>query len=133
MSESNRDKTEFYERDKEGYQALVHTDKWKVALLGWAERFDRATPVVLERHHLTDETFLLLQGEAWMIEAGNGPKPTKPVVTKLVPLKICNVPKDVWHHVHVSRDGVVTITENEDTCADNTEKIPWEGDVYADC
>lgn len=130
---SERNKTEWSERNKEGYQSLVFTEGWRVALLGWAERFDKDTPVVLERHHLTDETFLLLQGDAWIIEAGNGDKPTKPVVTKLKPLQICNVPADVWHHIHVSRDGIVTITENADTSADNTEKIPWEGSVYADC
>ncbi len=133
MSDVIRDKTEKYVRTKEGYQALVFTEGWKVAMLGWAERFDKATPVVLERHHLTDETFLLLQGEAWLIEAGCSAKPTDPTVTKLKPLEIVNVPKDVWHHIHVSRDGIVTITENAGTSADNTEKCPWEGDVYADC
>lgn len=126
MSERNR--TEWAQRTKEGYEVLVNTDKWRFALLGWAPRFDESAPLRLERHMKTDETFILLSGEAYIIEGGNGSAPEHVTKTKLRPQESCNVPAAVWHHIHVSKDGVVAIAENADTSAANTEYADWKGE-----
>ena len=118
---NERNHMEFAERTKEGYQVLVNTPLWRFALLGWAPRFDESSPLQLERHMETDEVFILLSGEATIIEGGAGDAPADVVCTKL------------WHHIHVSRDGVVAIAENADTSKANTEYADWKGDVrYVD-
>ena len=77
--------------------------------------------------------FILLSGEATIIEGGAGDAPADVVCTKLRPLESCNLPAAVWHHIHVSRDGVVAIAENADTSKANTEYADWKGDVrYVD-
>lgn len=130
---NERNHMEFAERTKEGYQVLVNTSLWRFALLGWAPRFDESSPLQLERHMKTDEVFILLSGEATIIEGGAGDAPADVVCTKLRPLESCNLPAAVWHHIHVSRDGVVAIAENADTSKANTEYADWKGDVrYVD-
>ena len=49
------------------YKRLVDGPKWTVAALGHSERFDPRTPIRLERHLLTDETFVLLSGTATLL------------------------------------------------------------------
>ncbi len=51
----------------EGYRRLVNNAKWTLATLNHAGRFDSETPVTLERHNATDETFVLLAGEATLL------------------------------------------------------------------
>lgn len=53
----------------EGYHRVVDGPKWTVAALNYAERFDEKNITYLERHNLTDETFVLLGPKgAWTAE-----------------------------------------------------------------
>ena len=51
----------------EGYLRLVNNGKWTLATLNWAPRFEESNITDLERHHLTDEVFVLLQGKATLL------------------------------------------------------------------
>ena len=59
-----------YEYRGEGYMRQVNGAKWTLAALNYAERFDEKNIVDLERHNLTDETFVLLEGEATLLTCG---------------------------------------------------------------
>lgn len=50
-----------------GYHRVVDGPKWTVAALNYDERFDAKNVTYLERHNLTDETFVLLDGEATLL------------------------------------------------------------------
>ena len=97
----------------EGYDRTHIYDSWCVAFLNYAERFDKIT--YLERHLLTDEVFVLLQGSAelWIGETCER--------VKLEPFKIYNVKAGVWHAIRVSRDAKVLIVENSNTAKENSE------------
>ena len=103
---------------EEGYRPQVQFEAWRVAILRYADRFDRNSLTRLERHHLTDEVFVLLEGEATLIIGDN----CKECFMEMN--KIYNVKKDVWHHIIVSRDARVLIVENDNTGLDNTEYLP---------
>lgn len=97
----------------EGYDPTHDFGAWRVAFLNYAERFDRIT--YMERHMLTDEVFVLLEGTA---ELWIGKEAT------VVPMEknlIYNVGKAVWHSIRVSRDAKVLIVENSDTTRENSE------------
>ena len=97
----------------EGYDRTHSFDTWRVAFLNYAERFDKVT--YLERHLLTDEVFVLLEGSA---ELWIGKEMT------VVPMEknlIYNVGQGVWHAIRVSRDAKVLIVENSDTARENSE------------
>ena len=51
----------------DGYSRVVSGAKWTVAALNYADRFDERNIVDLERHNLTDETFVLLSGDATLL------------------------------------------------------------------
>lgn len=97
------------------YLRLVNTDKWTIASLNWAPRFDEKNFCEMERHLLTDETFVLLQGEATLVI---GERPER---VKMQPLKYYNVRAGVWHHIFVSEDARVLVVENSDTSRENTD------------
>ncbi len=106
---------EIYDYSGPGYDPTMHFDTWRVAYLNYAERFDPLTPLVQERHILTDEVFLLLQGKATLIIGDTLQK------YEMKPFQLYNVKKGCWHHIHVSKDAKVLIIENNDTSQENTE------------
>lgn len=107
-----------YEYTGEGYKPLVDFKTWRVAVINWAERFDRANFERLERHNETDEVFILLDGEATLVVGEE---------CRLVPMekgKVYNISAGGWHHVIVDRERTETrliVVENSDTCRDNTD------------
>lgn len=111
---------EIIQYDGDGYKAMVYFEGWRVAFLRYAEHFDRANVNKLERHLLTDEVFVLLTGEAFLI-IGEEKK-----VCHLEKNKLYNVKKAVWHAVCVSKDAQILIVENADTGRENSEYMEIE-------
>ena len=108
---------EIYEYPGEGYKRMVDGPKWTVAALNYAARFDEANFEHLERHNLTDESFVLLAGEATLLVGEKAER------VRMLPLKVYNVPAGVWHHIFVSRDARVLVVENSDTSKANTDYL----------
>ena len=94
------------------WQVAAQTENWRVAYLGYCERFASLTG--MERHLETDEVFVLLKGEATLY-----------VETDIHPMEqgvLYNVKKGEWHHIIVSEDAAVLVVENSDTGPENTER-----------
>ena len=62
----------------EVYKRLVNGAKWTLATLNYAERFDEANFAQLERHNQTDETFVLLSGEATLLVGAEAVREIEP-------------------------------------------------------
>ena len=99
----------------EGYKRLVNNGKWTFAGLNWAPRFDEKNLVDLERHNLTDEIFVLVQGKATLIIGEECER------VEMEPLKYYNVRAGIWHNIVVSEDARVLIMESSNTSKDNTD------------
>ena len=99
------------------YRRLVNNAKWTLASLNYAPRFDEKNIVDLERHNLTDETFVLLAGQATLL-VGEGAERVK-----MEPLKFYNVRAGIWHNIFVSKDARVLVVENANTSKDNTDYL----------
>lgn len=108
---------EILEYNGEGYSPVMHFGEWRVALLNYAERFDPSCPIRLERHLLTDEVFVLLDGEATLFI---GEQMTSYPMEKN---KIYNVKQGVWHRITASKDAKVLIVENNNTAKENSEYL----------
>ena len=113
----DRNLLDVLEYDGAGYSRVVSGAKWTVAALNYAERFDERNIVELERHNLTDETFVLLSGEATLVVGESAER------VRMEPLKFYNVRAGAWHSIFVSRDARVLVAENADTSKDNTEYL----------
>ena len=101
----------------EGYARVVNGAKWTVAEINHADRFDERKMSYLERHNLTDETFVLLAGEATLLVGENAER------VPLEPLKCYNVKAGVWHNIIVLPGTRVLVVENSDTCRENTDYL----------
>ena len=101
----------------DGYSRVISGAKWTVAALNYADRFDEKNIVDLERHNQTDETFVLLSGEATLLMGEAARR------VKMEPLKFYNVRAGAWHNIFVSPDARVLVVENADTSKDNTEYL----------
>ena len=101
----------------DGYSRVVSGAKWTVAALNYADRFDERNIVDLERHNLTDETFVLLSGEATLLVGEEAKR------VNMEPLKFYNVRAGVWHNIVVTPGSRVLVAENADTSKDNTDYL----------
>ena len=78
---------EKYTYDGEDFKAVFTTDKWKIGLLKYSDRFSSFK--VMERHLKTDEIFVLLEGNAKLFL----------LITKSVFLKTVNYSADFKHRI----------------------------------
>ncbi len=101
--------------DGEGYDRTMHYGTWRVAIANYAERFDKELYPYLERHLLTDEVFVLLEGNVTLVTGMDFCK------TPLEKGKLYNVKRGAWHAVLLEKDAKVLIVENHDTGKENTE------------
>ena len=109
----------------EGYKRLVNGAKWTLATLNHAERFNEANFAHLERHNLTDETFVLLSGEATLLIGAEAAR------VRMEPLKYYNVRAGIWHHIFVAPGTRVLVAENADTSLANSDYLDIRtGKVY---
>lgn len=100
----------------EDFKRLVEYGEWSVAFLRYAERFSRL--IYFERHLLTDEVFVLLNGSATLfIRTDDGIQEIC-----MEKEKVYNVRCGVWHQINVSKDATVLVVENRNTTKENTEK-----------
>jgi hypothetical protein len=108
---------EFFDWSGQGYQPLVFSQGWQVALLNWEPIFDLENLGEIERHKLTDEVFVLIQGQAVLFTlAENGLQ-----AVDMQPGVVYNVTVGSWHNLIATRNARWIIVENRDTHLHDTE------------
>jgi len=103
---------DIYEHKGEGWQPLFDFEGWRIGMIHYDERFSKR--VEDERHLFTDESFVLLKGNAVIYEEDE--------VYTMVPNKVYNVRKGLWHHLVLSEDAEVLVVENSSTARENSER-----------
>jgi len=109
-----------------GYLPLVSFGTWRVAALRFLDELKPENLKTMERHHETDEVFVLVKGVGMLLLGGNLEKPgnIQSVVMKIG--EIYNVRKNTWHSISITEDAHVIIVENDDTNAKNSEILTLE-------
>lgn len=102
---------EKYHFHGEDFKAVLEYESWKIGLLRYSERFSKFSR--LERHNLTDEAFILLEGNATLYTDTDSEVMQIGVVY--------NIKKGVWHHIVVDQDTTVMVVENANTSDENTD------------
>ncbi len=109
---------EIIESKKLGYKTVLSFKNnvgWRIGIINYAEKFDKDNITYLEKHNLTDEAFILLNGTAHLLLGENFNR------VELKAGKVYNVKCDEWHNIILSKDATVVVVENINTSADNTE------------
>ena len=106
---------EIKEYTGEGYKPQVDFGAWRVAIANFKSDWAKGKQTYIERHMMTDEVFVLLEGEVSLLIG------TEMQEYKMEPGKIYNVKAATWHQLQMSEDGKVLIVENLDTGRANSE------------
>ena len=102
-----------------GFDAVVQNSAFKCAFISPGDQYAYGKVLQLKRHNDTDEVFVLLSGKAVLLtkEDDNSDYQT----TLLQPKTAYNVAKGTWHHLAVSEDAVVFVTESGSMKKENTQ------------
>lgn len=122
---SGRAGVEIHHWAQQGYQPLVFSHDWQVALLNWEPIFDLQQAGEIERHNRSDEVFVLVKGQAALFTLSTD---GEFVVSEMVPHYIYNVTQGTWHNLIATRDATWVIVENRCTHVDDTEVRPMTED-----
>lgn len=106
---------EEYSHKKEGYNPYLIGPKWQVAKLNFEPNLAPDAIKKLDLHYNTDETFLLMAGQAVLIAAVINETGIDFELTNMKPKVLYNIPKKCWHNIAMSEDAEVSITEDANT------------------
>lgn len=115
---------EIYSYEESGFSPLVFFNGWRVAMLNHQPSQERGMVPFMERHHQTDEVFVLLKGPATLLLAGYGEAPGDIEELPMEAGKLYNVPRDLWHAVLTRPQSKLLIVENADTGEANSSYHP---------
>ena len=106
---------EEYRHSKEGYNPYLIGPKWQVAQLNFQPDLAPDAIKKVDVHHHTDETFLLMNGQAVLIAAEIQQNRIGFELINMEPKVLYNIPKGCWHNIALSLDAEVLITEDANT------------------
>ncbi len=109
--------------DGTGYQPLVDYDKWRVAMLRYSDDLLPERIITMQRHDETDEVFVLLEGRCILFLAEGKDTIKSITAVDMVPRKLYNIKRGVWHSHSLSKEASVLIVENRDTTVQNSPKM----------
>lgn len=115
MKRQNNILIEEYRHSKEGYNPYLIGPKWQVAQLNFQPDLAPDAIEKVDVHHHTDETFLLMAGQAVLIAAEIRPDSMEFELINMKAKVLYNIPKGCWHNIALSKDAEVLITEDANT------------------
>ncbi|MFS4418207.1 hypothetical protein [Maribacter sp. 2307ULW6-5] len=98
-----------------GYNPYLIGPKWQVAQLNFTPDLAPGAIKKVDVHHKTDETFLLMNGQAVLIAAEIEGDNVTFEVKNMKPKVLYNIPKGCWHNIALSEDAEISITEDANT------------------
>jgi hypothetical protein len=120
----NESLLEVRQYEGEGYRPVVDYGTWRVALLRFGADMLPRNITHFQRHDDTDEVFVLLRGRC-ILYVGEGDEAIRSLYAEeMLPLKVYNVKRGVWHNHTLSPDAAVLIVENKDTAGHNSPLCP---------
>jgi hypothetical protein len=109
--------------DGPGYAPVIDFGAWRVATLNYAPDMLPEAIQRMERHHATDEIFVLLTGQC-ILYMGEGDATIERIhAVDMVKGQYYDVKKDGWHACTLSQDAVVLLVENKDTSPLNSSYL----------
>ena len=106
---------EKYEHVGEGYNPFLVGPKWQIAQLNYSVEESLERKNRLDVHNLTDEAFLLIEGEAVLVAALIIHDEISYDIKRMKPGEVYNIPKKVWHNIVLTQGAKVMIMEDANT------------------
>ena len=96
--------------EQSGFNRFVWNEHFICAFITRSEAYSDGLVKIMKRHNDTDEVFLLIKGNATLLTRENIGDTCE--ITKLEPLTAYTVTKGTWHHLAVSEDAALFVTES---------------------
>jgi mannose-6-phosphate isomerase-like protein (cupin superfamily) len=106
---------EAYQHEGEGYNPYIIREGWQVAQLNYVKEQDILNMHKMDKHHHTDEVFILLKGTAILIAAKEENDDFQFECVRMQPAITYNIPVNQWHNIAMSKDAQLIIVEKENT------------------
>jgi hypothetical protein len=106
-----------------GYQPLIASGAWRVAILNYIDELLPENIGKLQRHDATDEIFVLLHGHCILFVAKGTDRIEEIYAEDLLPLKLYNMKRGTYHTHTLDQDAMVLIIENDATGPANSPEI----------
>ena len=119
----NHKECSVYEYDGEGTKPVIESGDWSVCIKNYKSGNDIELFDYVEKHNLTDEVFILLQGTCVLLVDKSDGACTDFTYIPLEKGKVYSIKKGVWHNAVVSRDVKIILVENRGTSNENSEVI----------
>lgn len=118
--------------DEPGYRKLFHFNSWRIAMLNHIEELEPDRITYVEAHMLSDEAFVLLEGNCTIVIAmTSGTVIAQFMVYQLQKNTVFTVRKGVFHTQILSKDAKVLIIEEESTAPSNSPRITLDSNDRA--
>lgn len=108
--------------DGPGVGGAVEGREYTILLLNYLPRLAPDKIIDMQRHTETDESFILLQGQAVLFVAEGNEAPGTLEHFVMEPGKIYTVPKNIWHTQSMTEDAKILLVENSGTVAENSPR-----------
>ena len=113
-----------YEFTGEGMHRVFENEKWTVGIKNWKPANDITGIDNLERHNLTDELFVLIEGACTLIYANETADGLAFGAVKMEPDKVYNIPATLWHNTVTQKDTKMILIEDSSTSGENSDILP---------
>ena len=110
-----------YEFTGEGMQRVFENEKWTVGIKNWKPANDVTGIDCLERHNLTDELFVLVEGACTLVYANETDNGLEFGAVKMEKDKVYNIPAAIWHNTITQKDTKMILIEDSNTSMDNSD------------
>lgn len=105
-----------------GLQRVVESGEWFVGIKNYKPFNDVNNLESLERHLLTDEVFVLLEGKCVLLVDSSSNKDCSSIEqVSMDNGKVYCINKGVWHNTILSKDAKLILVENRNTSNENSE------------
>ncbi|MCX7027453.1 MAG: cupin [Spirochaetes bacterium] len=113
-----------WEYGAEGLKRVYENSKWMVGVKHWKPANDISNIDCLERHNETDELFVLLAGSCVLLSATEKSSGGLDIqATRMVPQKVYNIPRTLWHNTVTSKDTKLILVEDSATGSSNSDVV----------
>ena len=112
-----------YEYSGEGMHRVFENEKWTVGIKNWKPANDITGIDCLERHNLTDELFVLVEGSCTLLFANETEAGLQFEAVKMEKDKVYNIPATLWHNTVTCKDTKMILIEDSSTSNENSDVL----------
>jgi ureidoglycolate hydrolase len=122
MSKISNEQISIEEFSGEGLKRVAEYEEWFVGVKNYKPFNDVDNLKSLERHLLTDEVFVLLDGKCiLLVDSSSNQKGTDIECIPMEKGKVYCIHKGIWHNTITTKDAKLILVENRNTSGDNSE------------